>query len=553
MIIKATIRSAICVSLLLGTAIAHSEQVGATTLPPVNTFLAGGPYPITHVDAVASGFTRIPGIVADTSRALERDEITFKPLGFANAFGYLYSGPYPDGRYAIWAGGADRIVKLDADSLDVMSIYALREGPLVSEREVERFYDEVDALVAQAERNPEKIQAVFDAIGNTMSPALQKGSGAIYKIVSSDNELFITTRDKETGKIHLKVYGDSREGDLTSPIELRRTFTLPDREGVPAQPMGMSMTFDGWIISVTNDGRVFAVSNDFSQSHMLTLPEAEKDEGHSEEWMGGVIRNSVAVDDQGGIYVVAREFLHRVQWTGEKLSLDEADGAWSVPYRSGENGSGTTPTPIGWGEDDDHLVVILDGVDGVNVYWRDAIPDDWEGIPGHPRRLAGTLPLTFGEGTPEKPRIEAHPVAHGYGFFWSNDTPLNEAPWQGSFNKQMFANYSGVMFDKHAVFGGVKYQWNPNERKLELDWVTPLSLAPTLCSPNINGLLYCMGRRGGQYSLEVLNWETGEPEFHYLLGKSFRYNAAAAPNRIRENYVEFSATGNGILRIEPKH
>lgn len=519
---------------------------------PLNPYLAASPYPITHFDAAVSGFSRYPGIVDKTSRALSQDEIIFKPLGFANGFGYLYSAPYPDGRQGIWAGGADKIVKLDATNLDIMSVYALGEGPMSTESQVELFYDEVDALVAKAEKDPSQIQAVFDRIYETMLPALLKGSGAVYKLVSNDNELFITTKNKETGKISIKVYGDSIKGDITSPIELKRTFALPDRPGVPSQPMAMSMTYDGWIVSVTNDGRVFVVSRDFSKSHSLTLPEAQGPEGQSDDWMGGVVRNSIAVDDTGGIYVLAREYLHRVQWTGSKLSLDEKDGGWSVAYRSGENGSGTTPTPIGWGEGEDLLIATLDGVDGVNVYWREKIPDDWKGIPGHPRRLAGTMPLTFGEGTPKEFRIEASPVALGYGFFWPNDSAKNPPPWQGSFNKQMFANYGGVMFKEHAVFGGAKYEWNKEKRQLELSWITPLSIAPTLCSPNINGLLYCMGRRDNQYSLEVLDWETGEPAFHYLLGKSYRFNPSASPNRHWNGNIDFSSVGNGILRIKPK-
>jgi hypothetical protein len=522
------------------------------TSPPVNPYMAQGPYPITHFDVTASGFSSNPGFTSNSSRALDPSEITFKPLGFANGFGYLYSAPYADGSLAIWAGGADKIVKLDASNLEELSVYAFGAGNLVTDLQVERFYDEVDALVAEAERDPAQIQSVFDRISETMVPALQRGSGAIYKLVSSDNELYITTRDKNTGEITITVYGDSTPGDKWSAIAVKRTFTLPEREGVIAQPMAMTMTYDGWIISVTNDGRLFAISRDFSKVHQLTLPEASNADGQSGEWMGGVIRNTVAVDDKGGIYVVARNFFHRVQWTGDALSLKAEDGGWTVPYNSGENGSGTTATPFGWGETEDHLVVIMDGVDAVNVYWRDEIPDDWQGIPGHPRRLAGTLPMTFGDNTPESFRIEASPVAAGYGFFWPNDTPRNQPPWQGAFNKQLFANYSGVMFEQHAVAGGVKYQWNPKSRQLELAWVSDLSLAPTLCTPNINGLLYCMGRRDGQYALEVLDWGTGQPAFHYLLGKSYRFNAAAAPNRIVDDYLEYSSTGNGILRIHPK-
>ena len=38
---------------------------------------------------------------------------------------------------------------------------------------------------------------------------------------------------------------------------------------------------------------------------------------------------------------------------------DEADGAWSFPYRNGaHNGSGTTPSLMGFGPDEDHFLVF---------------------------------------------------------------------------------------------------------------------------------------------------------------------------------------------------
>ena len=519
---------------------------------PVNPFLANSPYPVVHVDSGVTAFSRSPGPVEKSSRQLSDEEIIFKPLGFANGFSFLYSGLYPDGRRATWGGGNDRIVKLDAETLEVLSIYALREGPLHSDKSVEVFFDDVDKLVSIAERDSSKIQAVFDRVYKTMIPALRIGAGAVYKLINRDNELFITLKNANTGIMSIIVYGDSEDGDIESPIELKRSFDLPNQNDRPSLPMAMNMTYDGWIVSITNDGRIFIISNDLQRIHSLTLPEAVKADQGSAEWMGGVVRNGVGIDDMGGIYVVSREYLHRVQWTGSQLSLDPKDGAWSVSYPSGVNGSGTTPTPLGWGKGKDLLVTMLDGEGNVNLYWRDKIPDDWQTIEGHPRRLAGTLPLSFGDASPDEYRIEASPVASGYSFFWANDTSNNQPPWQGAFDKQMFANYTGTAFPEHAVFGGVQYKWNEQDRKLELAWTTPLSLAPTLCTPNINGLLYCMGRRDGQYSMEALSWESGSPAFHYLLGKSYRFNATAAVNRIINGRIEFSSVGNDILRISPK-
>ena len=37
----------------------------------------------------------------------------------------------------------------------------------------------------------------------------------------------------------------------------------------------------------------------------------------------GWVRNSIALDDEGGIYVVSRNHMHKVIWTGEGFSKDE--------------------------------------------------------------------------------------------------------------------------------------------------------------------------------------------------------------------------------------
>ncbi len=63
----------------------------------------------------------------------------------------------------------------------------------------------------------------------------------------------------------------------------------------------------------------------------------------------GWVRNPFAVDDDGGIYIASQEHMHKVVWTGDKLSVDEADGAWTSPYlNSWGQGSGVTPSLMGF-------------------------------------------------------------------------------------------------------------------------------------------------------------------------------------------------------------
>lgn len=104
------------------------------------------------------------------------------------------------------------------------------------------------------------------------------------------------------------------------------------------------------------------------------------------------ISNSIACDEENGIYIVTSKNMHRVQWTGTQLSTNTTDGAWTSKYETGNNasgirlgeGSGSTPTLMGFGSND-KFVVITDGQELMHVvlFWRGAIPDDWIQLPGN--------------------------------------------------------------------------------------------------------------------------------------------------------------------------
>ena len=60
--------------------------------------------------------------------------------------------------------------------------------------------------------------------------------------------------------------------------------------------------------------------------------------------------------------------------------------------------AGVTPTRMGSGPDEDHLVVLSDAGDPVNIvaFWRDTLPDDARRAPGAPsRRTSSSVPLGF--------------------------------------------------------------------------------------------------------------------------------------------------------------
>ena len=128
---------------------------------------------------------------------------------------------------------------------------------------------------------------------------------------------------------------------------------------------------------------------------------------------GQVLTNSIAVDERNGIYVASNSqqengsgLMQKIIWKNGQLSTDELDGAWKAPYDGGPNapsikmgtGTGSTPTLMGFGDDEDKLVVITDGAKRMKLiaFWRDEIPADAkELVPGNPR-IADAYEVTCG-------------------------------------------------------------------------------------------------------------------------------------------------------------
>jgi hypothetical protein len=113
------------------------------------------------------------------------------------------------------------------------------------------------------------------------------------------------------------------------------------------------------------------------------------------------VRTSLCCDEEGGVYLNSVDHLYRIVWNGEKFSFADEDGAWSAEYRNETGvGSGTTPSLMGDNPDKDRFVVIGDGDQVVNItlFWRDAIPDDWERLSDAPsRRIAGLGAANMGD------------------------------------------------------------------------------------------------------------------------------------------------------------
>ncbi len=84
--------------------------------------------------------------------------------------------------------------------------------------------------------------------------------------------------------------------------------------------IGLAMTYDGYL-AVAAPGAAIILDRDLNVKSYVSFGD-------------GAVDNSICIDDKGGVYVVTSKRMLRLAWTGEKLSTDEADGAWESPYES---------------------------------------------------------------------------------------------------------------------------------------------------------------------------------------------------------------------------
>jgi len=342
--------------------------------PARNTHAADSVNPMPHGDAAQQDSSPYPGPM-DQTRRLADNEIAYQYLGPGHFGGYL-SSPYPDGQRVFWTSGVNGIFKLDAESYEIIDHLPTDVAEKLNEAWAQDILDSLDE-----NNNATNMRTAMRAL-----MPLKSLSG-VYAVVGDNGWFYQALKDGT-----IVAYGDAVDGDPSSPIVKKAEFQMPAGEAGPS--VGMNMTYDGWIVFPTEDGVMVAVSKDLTEYRSIQLKHADAEDTSTHGTGYGWVRNSIALDDGGGVYVASRNHMHKVVWTGADWSTDEADGAWSARYRNGTGeGTGATPSLMGFGEED-RFVVITDGDIRMNVtlLWRDGIPEDWqqlEGRSGNPDRANG--------------------------------------------------------------------------------------------------------------------------------------------------------------------
>jgi hypothetical protein len=250
------------------------------------------------------------------------------------------------------------------------------------------------------------------------------------------------------------------------------------------------------------------------------------------------------VDDKGGIYCVTSKYMRKVIWDGKKLSDKEADGAWKSEYdyvpnpKALSRGAGNTPTLMGFGPDDDKLVVLADAGEQIKIiaFWRDEIPKGFKQKPGtKSRRIADQLPLTI----KVPATIEWSPHVYGNGAMMFASAYPDPVMQDGQF--AFFETLLTVGVTREAPVGAEKWSWDSKTASLKSDWTVDYPLSATLHPVSAaSNTVTLVGIENGAYTLIHVDWDTGKEVGKVILGTSPILNAGGGfiiPLNEDETYI----------------
>lgn len=516
--------------------VVSASSAHASERPPRNPFLADSNYPLGHGDSAQQDALLVSG-PENPGAVLEQSEIQYAPVGPAH-FGAYTSSPYPDGRRVIWSNGLDRIVKVDFETYEVLATRWVPGAKRWTEADA-------DASIARLDASNEGLAAIWNAFWDA---AKLRDLSSVYTVLDVNNTYFIADKNGV-----ITAYGDADPGDPRSPIIEKAVFRFPVE--VTGLTVGMNMTFDGWLIVPTEHGYVVAISRDLSQHRVIRMRRSEGAEEKATKPTGyGWVRNGVAIDDHGGLYIASQEHMHKLVWNGDQLSIDPGDGAWTAPYLNGwGHGSGATPSLMGFGKED-RFVVITDGAPLMNVvlFWRDKVPDDWKVLSEAPdRRIAGMRPANMGDPELREIQSEQSVVVAGHGALVVNNVGRNSPWYLPSRASMLLVSFLGSA-PLYQPFGVQKFEWDPDARVLREAWVNREVSSPS-CVPIVSypsDRVYLIGARDNRWTLEALEWSDGRSAFHTMIGGQ-RYNPLFSGTEIDEQGRIHYGTPWGRVRLVP--
>ncbi|MBB6463592.1 hypothetical protein [Flammeovirga kamogawensis] len=465
-----------------------------------------------------------------------------------------------------WALSTDKITYVDGRNGDwkKVAVYQLPQVAQINDENLEAIIGTSYSDSATLATNYDKYWAPTKA----QNPTLRMLTGnSIYAFVDKDGNLYFTA----SGHIHkLKFAGDRI--DEVKTMNVKDQMAIPkeleqyiDMKLIPGGITGAQIAYDGTVIVGTIFGLI-ALDNDLSEiKDNIALPieafySTFPPKGNKSPEF---ISNSFAMDENNAIYLASGVMMNKIVWNGNNFSTEAKDGAWSVAYKTGAlaptikygTGTGSTPTLMGFGNDEDKLVVITDGANKMHLtaFWRDRQDDG--------NQLADAIEVNcgYGENIPEFIQSEQSVATLGYGAFVVN----NIAPKHNGLRDYDPVNrVNDLIFNVLAVGpiveagkGIEKFEWDTKTNKWTRQWantaVASTSMVPTVSSTSEVVLVNTYNQQNG-WEILGFDWNTGELVHEVNFGKTSYGNGAYALIQYdKDGNLIFNGIG-GSMKVELK-
>jgi hypothetical protein len=469
-------------------------------LPSPNPWAAAGPYPMSHHNPAQSDVTVVDG--PTKGRKLTVADAKTVPVVWCSGPIVKKVGDHT----TVVAGTPHGLAKIDAtgEAFDLVSFMPYPgledEHSDVTHEDIAWHMERIDEKRRKKQDLRLLLHSAYMLYGLELN--YRNGGSGAYGVIDKDGyhyTFFDATR-------LVKSFDDNAPREPLRPVRhVGVTDGLPEEiASQVTRILSISLTYDGHL-AVAASGGLFVFDRDLERKDYILFPDEH-------------LENSIALDEKR-IYVVTSKYMRGVIWNGERLSMDEADGAWISEYEvmaegeaidrgAASHGSGTPPTLMGFGEDEDELVLVSDGSpDGAQLvaFWRDAIPEDFVQKPGsRSRRIADQIRLRVSPLT-----VEASPAAYGTGVIVLNSTYPESAPAP--------LNIIGNAFlageTRKPPLGAQKFEWKSDENRFVEGWflddIDNTDWMPPAISPD-NGLAYVATKVDSVYEYRAIDFETGK-------------------------------------------
>lgn len=266
----------------------------------------------------------------------------------------------------------------------------------------------------------------------------QLRGGALYSMLTRE-DAFIGAGGRQIFRVD-QVDPKRPDSAMGTPLVRMLPETLYDNEKVKRGTdftvdfnFGMGMTFNGYLVLNTVGGKVITLN-----PKTLEIVDTYAVEGADELFLNGFANGDEA--GGGAVYVASNQNMYRLVVDAKgKIHSDAASGAWKAAYDRGirisalkvADGTGSTPTLMGFGPDEDKLVVITDGAQKMRLvaFWRDQLPAGWKQKTGTlSARIADQLQVDMGADI-ETVQSEQSVSTYGDYAFVVNNIISKDAPY----------------------------------------------------------------------------------------------------------------------------